>query len=48
MGNAPPQVLVNEQTIEDARSKAIREKSVSAVVEELLQGWLDRVYMPKG
>lgn len=33
--------LVAEQTIEDAKIRAIRERtSVSAVVEELLEGWL--------
>jgi hypothetical protein len=42
------QVLVNEQTIEEAKIRAIREKtSVSAVVEELLQGWLDGTYKLK-
>lgn len=41
-GKAPLQVLINEQTIEDAKIRAIREKTkVSGVVEELLQGWLD-------
>jgi hypothetical protein len=39
------QVLVDEQTIDDAKIKAIRRKtSVSRVVEELLQGWLDGTY----
>jgi hypothetical protein len=38
-------VLIAEQTIEDAKIRAIREKtSVSGVVEELLQGWLDGTY----
>jgi hypothetical protein len=36
------QVLVDEQTIDDAKIKAIKEKTrVSRVVEALLQGWLD-------
>ncbi|WP_247783886.1 hypothetical protein [Bradyrhizobium sp. 170] len=44
-GKAPLQVLVAEKTIEDAKVRVIREKtSVSAVVEELLQGWLDGIY----
>lgn len=44
-GKAPLQVLINEQTIEDAKIRAIREKTkVSGVVEELLQGWLDGTY----
>ncbi|WP_370156950.1 hypothetical protein [Bradyrhizobium ottawaense] len=39
------QVLVAEKTIEGAKLRAIKEKtSVSAVVEELLQGWLDGTY----
>lgn len=41
-GKAPLQVLVDEQTIDDAKIKAIKEKTrVSRVVEALLQGWLD-------
>ena len=41
-GKAALQVLVDEQTIEEAKIKAIRDKTkVSRVVEELLQGWLD-------
>lgn len=44
-GKAPLQILVNEQTIEEAKVKAIRSKTnVSRVVEELLQGWLDGTY----
>jgi len=44
-GKAPLQVLVAEKTIEGAKLRAIKEKtSVSAVVEELLQGWLDGTY----
>ena len=44
-GKAPLQVLIAEQTIEDAKIRAIREKtSVPGVVEELLQGWLDGTY----
>ncbi len=47
-GKAPLQVLVAEQTIEDAKVKAIRDKtSVSRVVEELLHGWLDGTYKLK-
>ncbi|MCK1691919.1 hypothetical protein [Bradyrhizobium sp. 145] len=38
-GKAPLQVLIAEETIEEAKIRAIREKtSVSGVVEELLQG----------
>lgn len=41
-GKAPLQILVKEKTIEGAKLRVIREKtSVSAVVEALLQGWLD-------
>jgi len=44
-GKAPLQVLVDEQTIDDAKIKAIQKKTrVSRVVEELLQGWLDGTY----
>lgn len=44
-GKAPLQVLIAEQTIEDAKITAIRNKtSVSKVVEELLDGWLDGTY----
>jgi hypothetical protein len=47
-GKAPLQVLIAEQTIEDAKIRAIREKiSVSGVVEELLQGWLEGIYKLK-
>lgn len=39
------QILVAETTIEEAKIKAIRNKTnVSRVVEELLQGWLDGTY----
>jgi hypothetical protein len=42
------QILVAEDTIEDARVKAIRSKTnVSRVVEELLQGWLEGTYKLK-
>jgi hypothetical protein len=42
------QVLFAERTIEDAKIKAIRDKtSVSRVVEELLDGWLDGTYALK-
>jgi hypothetical protein len=41
-GKTALQVLIDEQTIEDAKVKAIRDKTkVSRVVEALLQGWLD-------
>ena len=44
-GKAPLQVLIDGQTIEDTKIRVIREKtSVSAVVEELLQGWLSGDY----
>lgn len=44
-GKAPLQILVAEKTIEEAKVKAIREKTnVSRVVDELLQGWLDGTY----
>jgi hypothetical protein len=47
-GKAPLQILVAEKTIEDAKIKAIREKrSVSGVIEELLDGWLDGTYKLK-
>jgi len=47
-GKAPLQVLVAENTIEDAKIRAIRDKtSVSKVVEELLDGWLDGSYTLK-
>lgn len=44
-GKTALQVLIDEKTIEEAKIKAIREKTkVSGVVEELLQGWLNGVY----
>lgn len=44
-GKVPLQVLVAEQTVEDAKIEAIKLRtSVSRVVEELLQGWLAGVY----
>lgn len=47
-GKAPLQILVDEKTIEEAKIKAIREKTkVSRVVEELLQGWLNGTYKLK-
>lgn len=47
-GKAPLQVLIDEETIEKAKLKVIPEKtSVSAVVGELLQGWLDGTYKLK-
>ncbi len=40
-GKRPLTVIISEQLIEDAKIAAIREKTkVSAVVEELLQGWV--------
>jgi hypothetical protein len=47
-GKAPLQVLIAEQTIEDAKIEVIRQKtSVSRVVEELLDGWLNGTYKLK-
>ncbi len=47
-GKAPLQVLIDEQTIEDAKIEVIRQKtSVSGVVEELLDGWLDGTFKLK-
>ena len=40
-GKAPLQIIIKEQTIEDAKIAVIRKKtSVSKVVEGLLDGWL--------
>ncbi|WP_271576662.1 hypothetical protein [Bradyrhizobium sp. CCBAU 11361] len=37
--------MIDEHTIDEAKIKAIRNKTkVSRVVEELLQGWLDGTY----
>ena len=48
VGKAPLQILVAEETIEEAKVKAIRSKTnVSRVVEELLQGWLEGTYKLK-
>lgn len=48
-GKAALQVLIDEQTIEDAKVKAIRDKTkVSRVVEELLRGWLAGAFTLKG
>lgn len=48
VGKSPLQVLIDDQTIEDTKIKAIRDKtSVSAVVAELLAGWLDGTYKLK-
>lgn len=47
-GKAPLQILVAEKTIEEAKIKAIRDKTnVSRVVEELLDGWLSGDYKLK-
>jgi hypothetical protein len=44
-GKRPLQVLVDEGTIDEAKIKAIRDKTkVSAVIEELLDGWLSGDY----
>lgn len=44
-GKAPLQIVVAEKTIEEAKIKAIREKTkVSRVAEELVDGWLDGTY----
>ena len=47
-GKAPLQIIIKEQTKEDAKISAIRKKTnVSVVVEELLDGWLDGTYKLK-
>lgn len=47
-GKAALQVVIDEQTIEDAKVKSIRGKTkISKVVEELLKGWLDGIYKLK-
>lgn len=47
-GKAPLQILVTETMIDEAKIKAIREKTkVSRVVDELLRGWLDGTYKLK-
>jgi hypothetical protein len=47
-GKAPLQIIIKQQTIEDAKIAAIRNKtSVSKVVEELLDGWLAGAYKLK-
>ncbi|MGY3424189.1 hypothetical protein ACVWZW_004664 [Bradyrhizobium sp. F1.13.4] len=44
-GKTALQVLIDEHTIDEAKIKAIREKTkVSRVVEKLLQGWLGGTY----
>jgi hypothetical protein len=41
VGKRPLMVILNEKLIEDAKIAAIQDKTkVSAVVEELLRGWL--------
>ena len=41
-------VIISEKTIEEAKIKAIREKTnVSQVVAELLDGWLSGLYKLK-
>lgn len=48
-GSKSLQVIIDEQTIIDAKIKAIQERTkVSNVVEELLQGWLAGTYKLKG
>jgi hypothetical protein len=47
-GKRPLQVLVDEETIDEAKIKAIRDKTkISAVIEELLDGWLSGLYKLK-
>jgi hypothetical protein len=47
-GKAPLQIIIKEQTIEDAKITAIRKKtSVAKVFEELLDGWLAGAYKLK-
>jgi hypothetical protein len=47
-GKHPLQVLIAEKTIEDAKVKAIRDKTkVSRVIEELLDGWVSGLYKLK-
>jgi hypothetical protein len=47
-GKYPLQLIIDEKTIEEAKIKAIRDKTrVSRVVEELLDGWLAGTYKLK-
>jgi hypothetical protein len=47
-GKYPLQLIIDEKTIEEAKIKAIRDKTrVSRVVEELLDGWLTGTYKLK-
>jgi hypothetical protein len=47
-GKHPLQVLINEKTIDEAKIKAIRDKTkISSVIEELLDGWLSGIYKLK-
>ena len=47
-GKYPLQLIIAEKTIEEAKIKAIREKTnVSQVTQELLDGWLSGLYKLK-
>ena len=47
-GKYPLQLIIDEKTIEEAKIKAIREKTnVSQVTQELLDGWLSGLYRLK-
>jgi hypothetical protein len=47
-GKRPLTVILEETLIEEAKIKAIRDKTkVSAVAEELLRGWLSGLYKLK-
>jgi len=47
-GKRPLTAIIDETVIEEAKIKAIRDKTnLSRVVEELLQGWLDGTYKLK-
>jgi hypothetical protein len=47
-GTSPLQVIIPDKTIEEAKVKAIREKTnVSRVTAELLDGWLAGLYRLK-
>jgi hypothetical protein len=47
-GKKPLMVIIDEKLIEEAKIKAIRDKTkVSRVAEELLQGWLSGLYRLK-
>lgn len=48
VGKAALQVLIDSDMIDEAKIKAIKDKTkVSRVVEELLKGWLDGTYKLK-